>query len=352
MNISRRDFLKTTSAASTLAMCGGVSNLFENTLKADSTSDNKLIWSALLHLSYNMWSDIPVNSWGNTPKEELSWVCRDEKLRFDYSLWKDLTQKMSDIGMNQVVVDVGDGVLFESHPEISVKGAWSKEKLQKELARCRKLGLEPIPKLNFSTSHDTWLGEYARMVSTPKYYEVCADIIKETLEVFDGPRFLHLGYDEETYNHQEKYGYVVVRQGDIWWKDFLFFVKQVEKNGSRPWIWSDKYWHHKEEFLNKMPKSVLQSNWYYGESFDPTKINYVQTYLDLDKAGFDQIPTGSNWSCDTNFRGTVDFCTKYLNPKQLKGFLQTSWDPTLEAARPKHLQALEQVAASIKAFSR
>lgn len=347
MNISRRDFLRTTSSATALAMGIGASSLFENTLKADSTSNNALAWGALLHLSYNMWSDIPVAAWGNTPKEELPWVSWDEKLRFDDSLWNDLIQKMSAIGMNQVVIDVGDGVLFESHPEIPVKGAWSKEKLQKELAHCRKLGLEPIPKLNFSATHDTWLGEYARMVSTPKYYEVCADIIRETAELFDHPRLMHLGYDEETYNHQSQYGYIVIRQGDTWWKDFLFFIKQVEKNGSRPWIWSDYYWSHKEEFLNKMPKSVLQSNWYYDASFDPTKINYVQAYLDLDKAGFDQVPTGSSWACDTNFKGTVDFCTKNLSSKHLKGFLQTSWEPTLEAARPKHYQALEQVAAAI-----
>ena len=167
-------------------------------------------------------------------------------------------------------------------------------------------------------------------------------------ELFGKPRLFHLGYDEETWGHQAKYDYVVVRQGETWWRDFLFFVEQVEKNGSRAWIWSDYYWHHPELFMSRMPKSVLQSNWYYSESFDPEQVAYVQAYLDLDKAGFEQIPTGSNWANATNFQGTVDFCTANLNPELLKGFMQTAWMPTLNASREAHWQAVDQVGAAIR----
>ena len=41
-----------------------------------------------------------------------------------------------------------------------------------------------------------------------------------------------------------------------------------------------------------MPKSVLQSNWYYGAEFSE-KIGYVKAYLDLEEYGYDQVPTGS-----------------------------------------------------------
>ena len=165
--------------------------------------------------------------------------------------------------------------------------------------------------------------------------------------IFDTPRFFHLGYDEETAAHQSQYGYVVVRQGELWWHDFLFFVKEVERQGVRPWIWSDYYWSHPEEFLKRMPKSVLQSNWYYGAAFEPAKQVEVRTYLDLDKAGFEQIPTGSNWGNDANFKGTVAFCRKNLSPQRLKGFLMAPWFFTLKAWQEKNLQAIEQVAEMI-----
>jgi hypothetical protein len=314
-------------------------------------TNEKFIWAALFHMGYNMWSDVPVPFWG--PKnncvrdpEQLKWICAADHLRFDESVWRKATAHAAERGMNMLVIDIGEALQLQSHPELAVKGSWTIERFRKELARLRGMGLEPIPKLNFSTSHDTWLKEYHRMISTPEYYKVCADVIREVWEIFDKPRLFHLGYDEETMGNQYVYGFAVVRQGELWWHDFLFFVDTVNKQNVRPWIWSDYCWNHKEAFLQRMPKCVLQSNWYYGASFDPEKSNYVQTYLDLDKAGFDQVPTGSNWSNDTNFGGTVEFCTKNLSKEHLKGFLQTPWHPTVEKDLEHHLKAIAQVKAA------
>jgi hypothetical protein len=43
--------------------------------------------------------------------------------------------------------------------------------------------------------------------------------------------------------------------------------------------------------FKKMPKSVIQSNWYYEESFDE-KLTPVKAFLDLEANGYDQIPCG------------------------------------------------------------
>lgn len=136
-------------------------------------------------------------------------------------------------GVNMVVLDLGDAVRYDSHPEIAVDNAWSPEKLRAELKKMRALGIEPIPKLNFSTAHDFWMGEYARMVSTSKYYEVCRDLIREVSALFDTPRFFHIGMDEETCAHQGHYEYTSVRNGDLWWRDLFFYIDEVEKSGSR-----------------------------------------------------------------------------------------------------------------------
>ena len=95
-----------------------------------------------------------------------------------------------------VLIDLAEGLVYPSHPELAVKGSWSVERMRKELDRLRGMGLEPIPKLNFSTTHDLWLGEYHRMVSTKKYYEVCADLIRDVGEIFGTPRMIHIGFDE------------------------------------------------------------------------------------------------------------------------------------------------------------
>ncbi|MBN2375636.1 MAG: hypothetical protein JXD22_04505 [Sedimentisphaerales bacterium] len=345
---SRRDFFKHTG----LTLAGGValaSTLPTEKLFAAEPAAPKPIWANLVHLGYNMWADRKVDSWGDNSPDTIDSVTAKPYLRCDDKLWNDILAHMAKVGMNMVVIDLGEGVQYKSHPELAVKDSWSTERLKKELNKIRKMGIEPIPKLNFSTAHDTWLGTYARCVSSPTYYRVCSELIAEVAELFNKPRFFHLGYDEETAGHQEKYAFAVVRQHELWWNDFLFFVKEVEKHKIRPWIWSDYFWNHPEEFIKQMPHSVLQSNWYYGKSFDKN-LNYVKTYLELDKQKFEQIPTASNWSCPENFENTVAFCREHLNPQRLLGFLQTPWRPTLEVFRKQHFQAIDLVAKVIAKY--
>src|SRR5690606_30581643 len=99
---------------------------------------------------------------------------------------------------NMAVIEVGNSIKLDSHPEIAIRDAWSTTRLRAELAKIRKLGIEPIPFLNFSATHDLWLKQYSRMLSTEEYYKVCSDVIKEVADLFDKPRFFHLGMDEES----------------------------------------------------------------------------------------------------------------------------------------------------------
>lgn len=305
-------------------------------------SADRLAWGNLIHLSYNMWCD------RETPDQPGRRSAKPY-LRFDENLWHDLLRQMSTAGMNMVVIDLGDAVAYASHPEIAVANAWSRDKLRDELARARGLGLEPLPKLNFSTCHDAWLGPYSRCVSTEPYYAAVRDLIAETIELFDGPRLFHLGMDEEIYEHQAHYAYVVIRQYELWWHDFHLMREAVEQNGARAWVWSDYLWHHPEAFFANMPRSVVQSNWYYDEEF-PADHPAVKAYRDLENHGYDQIPTGSNHSTPVNFERTVEHCREIIAPDRLQGFLTTPWRPTLEEFRGHHTAAIDQAASAIAAL--
>ena len=345
MIMDRRDFLKLGAAASVGTLAGGTPTGGAQPLAAAEVAPlgkQPMIWGNLLHLSVNMWCD-----WDAPELKGDDSIYRPD-LRFDRSLWNDVLKKMQEARMNQVVIDLGDGVKYESHPEIAVKGAWSTTELRGELKRMRSLGLEPIPKLNFSTTHDAWLGKYARCVSTDTYYGVCGDLIAEVIGLFERPRFFHLGMDEEDYGNQKYYEYVVIRQYDAWWRDFLFLVAQVEKGGARPWIWSDYVWHHPELFYQKMPKSVVQSNWYYDATFDPQK-PVTKAFQGLEEHGYDQIPTGSNYYNQTNFVALAQACRTNLGSGHLLGFLQTTWKAMLEKHRERHMAAIEQVAQAMQA---
>ena len=368
--INRREFIKLTAAAGAASSIPSIVFSQAKQRKTKNSSASSMIWANLLHLSSNMWEDHPYIKWPKvsedvykddfkcqTCQDAIAWGLRAYRpfLVFEEPVWNTVLNKMADAGMNMVIIDLGDAVKYESHPEIAVKNAWSVDKLRSELTKIRNLGMEPIPKLNFATSHDAWLGEYSRMISTGKYYSVCKDLIQETIEIFDNPRFFHLGMDEETAHHQDTYDYAVMRQNDLWWDDLHFYINEVEKKGVRSWIWSDYGWRHPEMFFKKMPKSVLQSNWYYGAGFDLTQLkeptkSYVKFYNDLENYGYDQVPTGSNWSNNTNMEDTVDYCKKTIDPSRLLGFMTAPWLPTLSTCMDEHIEAVNQINRAIKSY--
>ena len=348
MKLDRRDFIRTAAGAAALAATPSLAGCATTAARPEP----KFIWSYLAHFGVNSWKDIPLEMQDPSKPEKWLTRCCADHVRFDEPSWRRLTDALAKAGCNQIIVDLAEIVVYPSHPELAVKGSWSVEKLRAEIARLRGMGFEVIPKMNFSACHDTWLKEYHRMVSTKKYYQVCEDLIKDVAEIFDRPRFFHLGYDEETAAHQSQHLFAVCRQGELWWHDFLWFVNVTEKAGCRPWIWSDYVWHHKEEFLKRMPKSVLQSNWYYGKAFDPAKMGdrafRVTTYDLLDQAGFEQVPTGSNFSCDENFAGTVKYCDAHCRPELLKGYMMAPWTRTFAIHEEKSMQAIAQMAEAIK----
>ena len=310
-----------------------------------------MIYGLLLHLGRNMW-DPPANH-----------------LRFDESVWREITEKMGRVGANMVVIDIGEGLVYPSHPELAVEGSWTPEKMRAELKRLRSLGVEPIPKLNFSACHDQWLKDYSRMLSTDEYYRVVADLIKDVAEIFDRPRFFHLGWDEEKEKTQRKTPYMVIRQGDLWWHDMIYTAKEAKRHGARGWIWSDKEWKSKDEFMARCPRSIVQSHWYYSAGFGPKwekrddrKMNEARwaepytlcAFKELDEGGFDQIACGSNIYCNTNFPGVVDHCLKNVSKEHLLGFLNAPWGGVVRNDDPKkggsarYFAAVDQLAAARK----
>ena len=305
-------------------------------------------------LGTNMWLDRPADPvWAEKNHINPDHIVAADHLRWDGGSWRRIVDHMVARGLNMLVIDLGEGVVYPSHPEIAVRGSWTPDRMRAEIAYLKSRGIEAIPKLNFSAGHDQWLGpEYGRMLSTPTYYRVCSDLIRDVAEIFDGPRFFHMGYDEEDARNQNGLQMAIVRQGELWWHDFLWFVRTIEANGMRPWMWGDYAWHH-EDFYARCPKSVLQSNWYYGKEFDSAKLGdadrtTVEAFAKFDRAGFDQVPAVSNITCAENAAAAVAFCRRTISAGRLKGFLMVPWQFTLADYDEHNLQAIDLLAEAMK----
>ena len=284
---------------------------------------------------------------GNGSRDKWSWlehrgpaVCQStgrykESPVIDRVLLYEVVDEISKMGIDLVVIDIFDAMQYDSHPEISLENAFTHEEMRALLSYMRERGIEPIPKLNFSSCHDTWLKEYAWMKGTAKYYEVVKDLIDEVCAVFDRPSLFHLGMDEEDLPTHKK-GMTIIRCNDLWCHDLYFYMDCVEKNGARPWIWGDFCWTHTDFFLKKIPTECLISNWgymRYWEGHARVKMQY-DTYLVLAEHGYDQFPCSSTWCCHQNVAQEVQFFKDHgLVNEHLLGFLATPWTGMTEVNR-------------------
>ena len=300
-----------------------------------------MIRSILLHLGSNMW-----NEWlpEDLNREEFIEPKRRpaRKLLLDEGNWRAVTDRAAAQGLDTVLIDIGEALAFPSHPELAVEGSWSPDRLRAEIARLKAKGLTAYPKLNFSTTHDGWLKDYHRMVSTPEYYRVVKDVIRDTAEVFGSPALFHIGFDEERPEWSKGLNYFVARQGELWWHDYLYTIRCVEDCGSRAWVWSD-CGPHKPEYFDRCPKSVMQTAWYYDAYNEKLSMDEkanphwwkLRNFIDLEKHGFDQIPCGTNWvgfkrralgvDADEVMGLVVKFCREHVSAERLKGFLMAPW---------------------------
>ena len=301
-----------------------------------------MIWSLYAMLGQNMW-------WVDNPK-----------LNFDEKAWDAVLDACHKHGLNQIVLDVGEGLQYQSYPELAREGAWSHERAKAEVKRCRELGIELIPKLNFSATHHTWLGEYGQMMSTSIYYKACREIIKEVYEAFDHPRYFHLGMDEEgDPQFFKKTDMVHYRQGELIWHDLKFLIDVVKSCGAKPWIWGDTSVFTPEEFRAHIPTDdvVLQPWIYFAVRREHwTAVNSKERYQKSSEGkdrkiqfmeeapiwqkmthegvkamndGYETVPTPSNWGQTPwcHYDVVEHFVNNNVSGKLL-GFMTAPWVTT------------------------
>lgn len=257
-------------------------------------------------------------------------------------------EKARACGANTVLFDIGEAIQYPSHPELWIGGCLSAEKARAAVEKMKAMGYEVIPSLNFATDHHHWLCEYQRMVSTPAYYRVCEDVIRDTWEICGHPDVFHLGYDEEdmdcTFSHARGCSTLVaVRQGDLYWHDLAWFCDVCRRLGARPSIWMDKHrrpsYRH-EDFVKNVGRDVLLTPWDYTSVYEGNDSPKVKKSLEgmvrLADDGYDEIPVGSNWipanectpTCHSkkdNIRNLFAWAKKHLDPEHFVGYGVAPW---------------------------
>lgn len=287
--------------------------------------DNKMMWGFMIKFGSNMWQK-PGQKFPDCMDEELRYK---ERMFCDRNVWRSVTDVLPSCGINTLLIDVGEGIKLDSHPELAVQGSWDKSEFKEELERLREIGLTPIPKLNFSSGHNAWLGEYSYMVGSQTYYQVCEEVLLEVMELFGYPEFFHLGLEEETYPGQQFYPVITIRQPYKQIEDAGKLFQHCFKHNVRPWMWIDaasiKGFGGDECFRENIPKEVLISNWYYRGFYDGEPNERILLYNKLGEWGYEQVPTCSNWSYYLNSRHTMRYCKETIDKSSIRGYLTAPW---------------------------
>lgn len=337
---------------------------------------NEMIWAYFIHLGINDWmeKDETAGAYEGAPTvksyfakggEECTFRCASDKLRCNKKFFRSLVDRAHKTGINTIVIDLAEGLKYKTHPELAVEDAWTPEELCAEIAHIKSLGMDAVPSMNFSAAHDEWLGEYARMVSTPTYYKVIADLIKEVSDLFGSPKLFYIGMDEEDSATQSHYGLSIVRHGDLWWHDFYYVVKQVEACGATAWASADRLAADEKTFVERMPKEVIMGHYFRYLNDDLEKIKekaetdakYKPRYerlnmlVTLGKYGFKQIPIGGNYSYDDQLRRLVNATKKYVPDESVLGFAMTTYAPVLPALDVLFDESFVDVERAITTFN-
>ena len=305
------------------------------------------------------------------------WFQEAPALEFEDATWQRIVEKAVELGFNQIVLDLGEGVHYASHPELAHPGAWTRERVREEVRSLKEKGIALIPKFNFSACHHLWLGDYRRMLGLPEYYRVCRDLISEVYDLFDKPEYIHIGMDEEgDTRFFRNMDLVAYRQGELLWHDLQFLLDCVRDTGAMPWIWADIAFLEPEEFRKRIkPGSVMLSPWNYrglkeehytpiagsiyedyykgtGYTYvevDPLCVRYMENSIPTAKDGYDIVPCASVIWTEYNADDVVEYFMQNMTD-HTAGFMVAPWQTTTGEFEDEIIKNMEALKAALDKF--
>lgn len=268
------------------------------------------------------------------------WVAhKDSEKPFDPAVAQAVIEALRGYGFNALVVSIGDGVVYRSHPELRKHYSVPMTVLAALAAQAREAGMEFIPKFNFSMSaincHNDWIripGStwYDDLDHDEAYYAKAFAIIDEVLAACGGATRLHIGMDED---HNRSYSQYVATIEAL--------RKGLRKRRLRTLMWSDAaiaypngqiFVEKAEAALEHCSKDIVQILWEYGGIPKRAAKRVVENGFELWGA--------PGWSDAKQVAGYAKLCRGL----GATGLLMTRWMKCVEENRQELLDCIHRAA--------
>jgi len=268
--------------------------------------------------------------------------------------------------INRLVIEC-EYARWDSHPEIHQPWAISKSDLRKliEVARAHFMEVYPLVQ---SLGHCEWIfkdgqnldiaedkkNPYAYCPSNPRSYEFIFSVIDEAIDLFDHPKYLHIGHDEVSMigefpspsceRCRDK------TEGELFLQDTLKLYEHLKGKGVQTMMWGDmlltpgeapdaanaKTLEEAQRRRDALPEDIVIADWHYAAALEYPNVALLQ------KLGFEVV--GSTWYSHENIR----WFARALEQRKALGLLQTTW-AGYHGTRDEIQNALNQIAAYIVA---
>ena len=251
----------------------------------------------------------------------------------------EVVDKMVEYGLNTLIVDIADGVIYESHPELKRHYSVPMEDLRRLAEYAHDKDIDFVPKLNFSKSgrnqHDMWMRPYWHNIgwtrNLDEYWKVAGDLINELVEVCEPDNFFHIGMDEDHYRSLNQYVEAV-----------KILNEKISKYGLKPVMWNDTCYENRdviaEVYADKMraaepliPKDMVQLLW----DYDLVHTGIVKR---LSEAGFNV------WVAPGRNKDRVLEWKKITLDEGGSGLIITNWRKCDEEHKEQTLNLIEELA--------
>lgn len=252
-----------------------------------------------------------------------------DKVYFEKDTFHKMTEQAKSYGFDTLVLDLSEGIKYNCHPELAIEGSMEQDEFKAELERLRAMGFNLIPLVDFSPARNAWMQELA-YVGTKRYEDACEAILREVIELFDKPEYVHLGYEEESFAIQQDNSVITKRHYEKRIEDVNKLFDICREYKVKPWIWmSDKImqaYGGEENFRNGIPTDVTITSYAFlrvqeyhikEKRADPSMM-LVKT---LDEWGYPQIPMASTWLYQAVPMQAFSFYTKHCKGEHFAGFM-------------------------------
>jgi len=246
---------------------------------------------------------------------------------------------------------MGNSIMWESHPDIALPGAWSPDKFQEFIKYIRSYHIEVIPEFNLSPCHDSWLGDYHALVDKLVYFQTVQDILSEYADNIDPlVKYIHLGMDEESTCHSQNMNLdpLIIRPPSERIESVSKFIRFPDSKNIIAMIWADiiltdrpggkwlwELYDDNSENIRLLKEKVIHFDW-----LPYTTIGNFLVTEELIKRNMKTII--ASWyrsQTETGFTFNVAQKAFTLKDKNVMGVMQTIWPAGMKTGnKPVYLK--------------